>query len=153
MKLKKSVKKNLSTIIVIAVAVLVLFGILFIKNTFFAGETKAIYGNRLEGRKNVEISSKTKEKVKTKLSDQAKSVSVRIAGRIIYITVDAKDETTLEVAKNMGPAVLEEFSDNEKAYYDIQLLIKNSANAAQFPIIGYKHHGKTSFAWTKDRTE
>ena len=45
-KPKKSVTKNLSTIIVIAVAVLVLFGILFIKNTFFAGETKAIYGNR-----------------------------------------------------------------------------------------------------------
>ncbi|MBQ6323545.1 MAG: hypothetical protein IJI22_01795 [Bacilli bacterium] len=151
--MKKKIKKNLSTVIVIIVAVLVLLGIIFIKNTFFAGESKAIYGNRLEGRKNVEISKETKNKVKKKLEGSADSVSVRVAGRIIYINVDAKDEVTLEAAKNLGPAVLEEFSDNEKAYYDIQILIENMANRKQFPIIGYKHHTKANFSWTKDRTE
>ena len=153
MSMKKTIKKNLSTIIVIAVAILVLLGIIFIKNTFFAGESKAIYGNRLEGRKEVEISSSTKDKVKKKVEDSAKSVSVRIAGRIIYISINTKDEVTLEAAKNLGKPILEEFSDKEKAYYDIQLLIQNDANAAQFPIIGYKHHTKENFSWTKDRTE
>jgi len=153
MKKKKYIKKNVSTIIVIVVAILVLIGILFIKNTFFAGETTAIYGNRLEGQSKVKISDATKKKVKDKLSESSKSVKIRIAGRIIYITVNAKDEMTLEAAKGLGPSVLEEFSDAEKAYYDIQLLIENDANTTQFPIIGYKHHTKTSFSWTKDRTE
>ena len=51
----------------------------------------------------------------------------------------------------MGTTVIEQFSDAEKAYYDFQIFIKNVKNVEQFPIVGYKHHGKDNISWTKDR--
>ena len=39
-----------------------------------------------------------------------------------------------------------------KNYYDIQFIIENDTNTAEFPIIGYKHHTKPEISWTKDRT-
>ena len=42
--------------------------------------------------------------------------------------------------------------DNIKNYYDIQFIIENDTNTAEFPIIGYKHHTKPEISWTKDRT-
>ena len=51
----------------------------------------------------------------------------------------------------MGNKTLEMLSDQEKVYYDVQLLINNKANGDQFPIIVYKHHTKDYIRWNKDR--
>lgn len=146
----KFIKKNKKIILIAILSLLVLFGLISLKN-YFSGESGPIYGNRLDGRKKLIISKETQKKVKDKIKESTTDVKIRIAGRIIYITATVKDEVSLEDAKKLGPSVLEEFQDSEKGYYDIQLFIKNNANSNQFPIIGYKHHAKTSFTWTKDR--
>ena len=45
----------------------------------------------------------------------------------------------------------EEFTEEEKGFYDIQVIIESDTNTTQFPIIGYKHHSKAAYTWTKDR--
>ena len=147
----KFIKKHSSLIVAVIVFILVLLGLYLAKSIFFPEENKAIYGNRLEGRDSVEISNETKSAVQTKLDEGTKSVTVRIAGRIIYIDVITEDATTKEAARDLGNKALEAFSDKEKAYYDIQILISNESNKDQFPIIGYKHHSKNDISWTKDR--
>jgi len=149
----KFVKKNSSTIIGILVFILVLVGIFAVKKTFNPDESKAIYGTRLEGRKQVEITKSTKEEVEDKLKDTASKVTVKVSGRIINIIVKVNAETSLETAKSLGDKALEPFSDAEKKYYDFQMLIENDKNTSQFPIIGYKQHSKESISWTKDRAE
>ena len=74
-----------------------------------------------------------------------------MAGRIIYVTMEVNGDTSRDDAKGLGNKTLESFSDAEKKYYDIQILIKNDSNKDQFPIIGYKHHAKDAIVWTKDR--
>lgn len=149
----KRLKKNKSTIVGILVFILVLAGIFAIKSVMSSDEAKAIYGSRLDGIKDVEITSETTDKVEKKLSSQATSTNVKVAGRIINIIVKAKTDTTLENAKKLGEEAVSVFSDKEKKYYDIQIFITNDKNTEQFPIIGYKHHSNDNISWTKDRAE
>ena len=84
-------------------------------------------------------------------NEKANSTTIRIAGRIIYIDVKLNGETTRDEAKNISGASLGQLPDNIKNYYDIQFIIENDTNTAEFPIIGYKHHTKTAISWTKNR--
>ena len=146
----KFIKKNKKLILLAIILLIIVCGVLSIKN-YFSSELTVLYGNRLEGRDKVIIGKETKEKIKDKIKDTTKEVDIRIAGRIIYLTITVNDEVSRDDAKKLAPLVLEELQDAEKNYYDIQILIKNTADPGQFPIIGYKHHAKTSFSWTKDR--
>ncbi len=147
----KFIKKHFSSIVGILVFVIMLVAFFKVKDIFNPDESTAIYGTRLEGREKVEISKKTREAVKKSLEERTENVSVRVAGNIINIIINAKEDVSLEEAKNLGNKALESFSEEEKKYYDIQLFIKNGKNANQFPIIGYKHHNKNAISWTRDR--
>lgn len=151
--MKKMGKNNKKLYVGIGIIILSIIAIILVKSELSYNENTAIYGNRLEGRDKVEISNETKEHVKSSLSENASKVEVRVAGRIIYIRIKTNGDTSLEAAKDLGNKTLESFSDAEKQYYDIQVLIENDANANQFPIIGYKHHTKEAIVWTKDRAE
>ena len=147
----KFIKKHINTIVAILVFILVLIGLFILKGVFFPEENKAIYGNRLEGIDKVKISSSTKEKVKDVFNEKSTSANVRIAGRIIYIEVKVNKDVTVDNAKSLANDALKVFTDDEKAYYDIQVIIENPENTEKFPIMGYKHHTKSDYSWTKDR--
>ena len=147
----KFIKKHSSAIVGIMVFILVFAGFMLAKSIFFPAENKAIYGSRLDGRDKVEISEETKSDIEAKINEGTSSVTVRVAGRIVYIDVEAEEGTSKDAARDLANKALEAFSDKEKSYYDIQILIANKANKEQFPIIGYKHHAKNAFSWTKDR--
>lgn len=149
--MNKFIDKHMSLIVAIGIALLVFVGFMILKGIFFPSEAKAIYGTRLEGRDKVKITEEKKEQIKTKLSEGTTSVTVRIAGRIIYVDIKLDGNVGVDAAKVMGNTVLGELTDAEKAYYDVQFIIENDANEKQFPIIGYKHHTKTAISWTKDR--
>ena len=146
-KVRKFFRKYKKIIILVVIIIVLVLALLGIKNFFFPSESGVLYGNRLAGREKVKISEDTKSKIKDALGERSSSVKVRIAGRIVYIDVVVNDD----VSKELGDKSLEFFSDGEKSYYDIQILINNKANTEQFPIIGYKHHTKGGIAWNKDR--
>ena len=150
-KVRKFFKKYKKLIILGIIVVILVVGLLAVKNFFFPSESGVLYGNRLAGRDKVKISEDTKNKVKEALGERSSSVKVRIAGRIIYIDVVVNDDVSKEDARALGDKSLEFFSDQEKSYYDIQVLLNNKANQDQFPIIGYKHHTRDAITWNKDR--
>ena len=145
------VKKHMSLLIAIGIFVLIFIGFLILKSVFFPSEAKAIYGDRLKGRDKVEISEATKNKVKAELSDSTSKVNVRVAGKIIYIDMTVTGNVNVAAAKGLANKALAVFSDQEKAFYDIQVIISSDTDTTHFPIIGYKHHSKTAYSWTKDR--
>ena len=149
----KFIKKHISLVVAFIVLILIACGLLLVKSLFFSNDIKAIYGSRLEDIEKYEIKKETKENIKTSLGEFCSSSKVRIAGRIIYVDAVANDDVTLETAKALGDRVLANFTEEEKKYYDIQLMIKKNTETNQFPIIGYKHHSKSAIVWTKDRAE
>lgn len=62
-----------------------------------------------------------------------------------------QDDTSVDTAKALNTKVLDSLSNKEKKFYDIQIFVKKDSEATDFPIIGYKHHAKDTFSWTKDR--
>ena len=147
----KFLKKHISAIAAIVVFVLVVVGLLYFKQVFNADEATAIYGSRLEGREKIEITEERINQVKTAIKDSSNKTTIRIAGRIIEVIVDVKDGVSIQDAKNLGTPIVFAFTEEERAYYDIQIFLTNEKNTEQFPAIGYKHHTKPTLTWTKDR--
>ena len=63
------------------------------------------------------------------------------------------DDLGLDQAKALSDVVYQEFSPDVQKFYDFQVFIQKTNGASNFPIIGYKHHNKENFSWTRDRTE
>ncbi len=151
----KFIKKHKSLIIALIIFILVFVLFLGIYRFFFPNEESAIYGDRLEGlTKEVEITKKDKTKIEDALKEISNATKVRTQGRIIEVSISIKDEVNRDAAKENSKKILEQLSEKQIKYFDIQVFIKKEGkteDAAQFPIIGYKHHTLDGFTWTKDR--
>jgi len=148
----KFIKKHMNAIVGLGVVLLVVIGLLILKDLFYPTENKAIYGTRTEGVKKNPVTDEQKNAIKSVFNEKSNSITIRIAGRIIYIDIKLNGEVNRDEAKNLSASAIGQLPENIKNYYDIQFIIENDTNTAEFPIIGYKHHTKTEISWTKDRT-
>lgn len=149
----KYIEKNKKTFMAIGIFLLFVILLIPVKNALFPNTGKAIYGDRLDGIDKVKISNKTLASIEDKLKeDSVTKVSSRVSGRTVEIILTVSSDVSLEVAKGYGDKALEVFSDAEKKYYDFQVFVTKDSESAEFPIIGYRHHGKNKLTWTKDRT-
>ena len=125
-----------------------------VKNTFFPNMGKAIYGNRLEGIEDVEITDKELSTLKETLKKNEAIVKVSpiISGKLVNIIVTVSDEMGLDQAKSIAGEAYKEFTTEQQKFYDFQIFIEKKADVTDFPIIGYKHHKREGFSWTRDRT-
>lgn len=148
----KWIKKNKFTCIIILVFIIVSAIGYKAVTVFFPDGKTAIYGDRLDGKINVDKS--VYDAVKVKISEQefVKEVKVEEKGRIINIIVQVIDSTSIDAAKDISKLFLDEFSESQISYYDFQIFVTKESEAENnFPIIGYKHHNNSKFSWSKDR--
>lgn len=147
------IRKNKFVIIAIGVFLILVVLVFQIATMFFPEEGTALYGDRLDGIEEVELSNSKLTKIESNLkSDGAvKEADVSIAGKIVEVIITVQDDTSVETAKALNTKVLDSLSNKEKKFYDIQIFVKKDSEATDFPIIGYKHHAKDTFSWTKDR--
>ncbi len=147
------IRKNKFVIIAIGVFLILVVLVFQIATMFFPEEGTALYGDRLDGIEEVELSNSKLTKIESNLkSDGAvKEAEVSVAGKIVEVIITVQDDTSVDTAKALNTKVLDSLSDKEKKFYDIQIFVKKDSEATDFPIIGYKHHAKDTFSWTKDR--
>ena len=148
MKYIKKYRKIIVAVIVIILIVVFTKGLKAFFDT--SGDQDAYYGQRLEGIEKVKITKDQKNKIKALLQEKTSSQEVRIQGRTVEILFVIKPELTRDDAKNMANEILNVFTEEQKKYYDIQVMI-DKENAKEFPIIGYKQHTREGYSWTKDR--
>lgn len=148
----KFVKKNKFTVLAVALFVILAFGAYKVKEIFFPNSRTAIYGDRLDGK--IAVESSVYDSVKTKVSENSivKSVETRESGKLINIQITVNDDVSINDAKKITDNLLEPFTESQIGYYDFQIFIsKEDKSNENFPIIGYKHHNSSGFAWNKDR--
>ena len=148
--MKKFVRKHKNLVLFMIIILLALFALYYTKNIMNTTETRAVYGERKDAIKGKEISKDKLKKVESSISN-AKEVTARTQGRIIEVIITANDNVSVKDAKSMADQVSNIFTNDEKKLYDIQVLIQKDKEDASFPIIGYKHHNRKNFSWTKDR--
>ena len=149
----KFIKKHKSSILGLLVFAAVFAACLILKDVVMFDETEAVYGNRLEGIEEVKVTSKQKSAVSDSLKDSCRSVNVRVSGRVVNIIIEANPETDLGSAKAMGSTALQEFTDEQKQYFDFQIFVDESEKQEQYPIMGYKQKSRNDIFWTNDRAK
>lgn len=149
----KYIKKNKKTFIAIGIFLLFVILLIPIKMALFPNSGKAIYGDRLDGIEKVPISNKTSANLKDKFKEDAvRDVTYRISGKTVELIITVAPEVSVDTAKKYGSKSLEVFSEDERKFYDFQIFVTKEETSNEFPIIGYKHHSKSSLTWTKNRT-
>ena len=151
--MKKFIKNNKLTVITFIICVIFVIIVFAVKLTFFPDEAKAIYGDRLEGIEEVEITSKEQDNIISKLEEKAevKKAEVDIKGRILNVIITVNDDVELDAAKALTGTITDTLEEEQTSYYDIQVFVKKDNDDARYPIIGYKHQDKDTFSWSKDR--
>lgn len=119
------------------------------------GEDANKYGNRLEGIDKVEITEKRESDFENNIAnnEKIKSVDLRVQGKIVYITIQIEPGVMLEEAKSLAQKSLDEFSDEEKAFYDFQFMLKQNSteNSDGFIISGAKNKNSSKPSWNNNR--
>ena len=147
------IRKNKFTIIAIGVFLILVILAFQIVTMFFPKDGTALYGDRLDGIENVELTKTKLTKIEDVLKENeiVKKASVSVQGKIVEVIITVQDDTSVDSAKELNTTVLNSLEEDEKKFYDIQIFVKKDTDATDFPIIGYKHHARDNFSWTKNR--
>ncbi len=148
-------KQGIKIFIGIVVIVVLVLAIVAVKKMIFPDDSISLYGNRLDGIKDVPITDAKFKQMASTLKESASVVSVTydISGRIINFTVDVKKDTDLITARALGDQIIKSFSDKELGFYDLQLFLTCSGDTKSelYPTIGYKHKTSVTFKWNANQ--
>ena len=113
------------------------------------------YGNRLEGIDQIEITQKKQSDFENNFANNEKieSVDISVQGKIVYITMIVKPGIMLEEAKGIALKSLDEFSDEEKEFYDFGFTLKqlSTDSGDGYVIEGAKNKNGTKLIWNNNR--
>ena len=113
-------------------------------------------GYRLEGRDQVEITEKKQSDIKNNITnnEKIKSVSISISDKSnrIHITMIVESGVLLEEAKGIALKSLDEFTEEEKAFYDFIFTLKQEATDKDpgYTIEGAKNASGTQLKWNNN---
>lgn len=107
------------------------------------------YGDRLDGIENHKISSSTIDDIENTLkgNEQVSNVDYHNEGRILNFIITVSNDMSTDNAKKLGDTILDKISDDDKKYYDIQILIDTEEENDNYPIAGYKHKTEDNFVY------
>lgn len=148
MKFLKKNKAILITILLVLI-VLIITGVALFK-FLFSGINESKYGNRLDGIENVTITEEVINKNKETLSsiEGVASVTYNLSGKICNFVITVNKDVTPDTVKKVVPKILEEYSEEQKKFYDFQVFINSSEESKIYPVIGYKNIQNETFTWT-----
>ena len=139
----------LAIIIIVSIVVIAVSLVLY----FYTGNGKDEYGDRLQGIEDVQISDDINDKVADLYAENTafNEVVVNVKGKIIYINIDIKENLSLVDAQSLAIKSLDAFSDEEKNFYDIQIIITAKTTEEEseiYPLMGYKNAKNSQVVWT-----
>lgn len=160
------IKRHKVGIICITILIIVIIAaLLLVRSMFLSGTEGTLYGNRLDGIEEVLLDTNTLNSIvdEIKKSENVKSASHRLEGKLLNISIDVVNGTTVDVAKSLAAPILSTLSDAEKGFYDIQVIIRSTeeeeatenveanedgvGQTTIYPIMGYKHRSTADFVW------
>ena len=151
-KIKSWANKNKGFAIIIALGFILFLILLVIFFQMLIGGSSDKYGNRLDGINKVKISNETFEEVKKEVTDTelVEEVSTRLQGKIVYMTITLKSDTSKDKAKEIASATLDNYSEDELKFYDFSFFLRWKGEEGDTVVTGNKHHSLDSITWTNN---
>ena len=154
-KIKKFYKEHrIFTILMAVVIVCLVLIITILVQCFYVGNSDK-YGNRLENIEKYKVEDSRIDEFKQKYSDEkiVSSVDIELTGRIFYIKMVFESDVDLVEAQSIALKSLEEFSEDEKSYYDFNFTLaqEKTDTSDGFLISGAKNKNGTNLIWNNNR--
>lgn len=151
-KIKSWANKNKGFAIIIALGFILFLILLIIFFQMLIGGSSDKYGNRLDGIDKVKISNETFEEVKKEVTDTelVEDVSTRVQGKIVYMAITLKSDTSKDKAKEIASATLDNYSEDELKFYDFSFFLRWKGEEGDTVVTGNKHHSLDSITWTNN---
>jgi len=149
--LKKILKDNKYTVIGILIFIVIALVVSLVYNLLFAGAGAPIYGNRLDGIEEVEITKEQRQELVDTLKEKENVVdtSANIKGKILNVHITVVEGTKLDDAKKLTKVITEIIEEEQKKFYDIQVFIDiEGENIDGYPTIGYLGKAETEFKYS-----
>ena len=145
--MKKFIQTHKRQCIIGGIIFLVLFLVIIIWLFIVPVFSNNKYGDRLEGIEDHKISSSTIDDIENKIKENqmVSDVEYHNEGRILNFIITVSSEMNPEDAKKLGDIILDNISNKNKEYYDIQVLIDTDEENENYPIAGYKHKTEKAF--------
>lgn len=153
--MKKFIKEHYILVIIgILSIVFLVFTFISFRKMYFTSNGD-VYGDRLEGIEKVPIKDDVLDKVKKELLDSGKveTVTVRLQGKIVYFTIDYKEDVSVDQAREIATKTLTEFTEEQKKFYDFSYFLTQSkvTDSENYPTMGNKHPKNATIAWLRNR--
>lgn len=150
-KIKNWIKNNkgFATILMLAILLVIILTIIFI--SLLMGGSSNKYGNRLDGINEVKIKKEVYDGVKEEVmaTEAAEEVTVRLQGKIVYTTITLKSDTSVDKAKEIASATLDNYTEEELKFYDFSYFLKWNNEEGSTVITGNKHHNLDTITWVR----
>lgn len=155
--MKKYLKENKTLAVLLIIAVVcIAISIALLFKYFYFGNGGSKYGTRLEGIENVTISDESKNNTIKNLetTEKVEKASMTINGKRIDIKIVFKSDATLTEAQNIALLSLDNFTEEEKAFYDFEFTIKQEASETTegFLLMGAKNVNGTNLVWVNNNS-
>ena len=143
------------TILMAVVIVCLVLIITILIQCFYVGNGSDKYGNRLENIEKYEIEDSRLKDFEVKYEDEknVSGVEASITGKIIYIKMIFSGEADLVEAESIALKSLEEFSEDEKSFYDFNYTLSKEKTETSdgFLISGAKNRNGSGLVWNNNR--
>lgn len=121
---------------------------------FYGSKDSSVYGERLDGIDAVTIEESRQTEIESKLNTDAliSSSDIMVTGKIVYVKIDFVETASLVEARGIALKLLDEFSDEEKKFYDFHFTLKQKKNetGSGFIISGAKNVNGTNLVWNNN---
>lgn len=144
-----------SILMAIVIVCIILMATVLIQ-CFYVDGDKGKYGDRLEGIENVKLSSSKLDEIETKIlaEKNIKVATIKVTGRIVYLDISFDTPASLVEAQSVALKSLDNFSEEEKEFYDFHFTLKQSATEQSdgFLISGAKNRNGSGLVWNNTKT-
>ena len=154
-KLKKIWQENSVLFVLLFILIACLIAISIVVVTYFVGDSSSKYGDRLDGIENYPFDEDMQNEIISQIKENeiVEDVTMRVSGKVIYITISFAPATTLVEAQSVALASLDYFSEETLSFYDLEYMIQadDTEDAEGFQIIGAKNvSGTGGIVWNNN---
>lgn len=154
-KLKKIWNENRILIVLAIILVVCLIIIGVVSLVYFYGSSSTPYGNRLDVTKDTPIKDANLKDIESHLTSNEKVSKAKaiLKGRIIYVTIDFTNKTSLDAAKGIAEESLTKLSEEQLEVYDVIFTISHSKSEGfeGYNLMGARNsNGSGNVVWSNN---
>ncbi len=153
-KLKDLWNQNRVLVVLFTIIIICAIVVIGVVITAFLGSSKSVYGDRLDGIEEVQVTDEAMNQFKKSFNedDLVSEVSIKSRGKIIYITMLFKDNVIMDEAKSKAFSSLEHFEENYLKFYDFHFTLKQNSTETNegFLIMGARNANGNGLIWNNN---